>query len=104
MQSEPTRSVVHLYAAQCERQLGRLDAAEDNLRKRLKVRPSDPNAHYELALVFADRGDRGRALEHLRTALRAWESADRGFARAQLARDELEELERVGGLEPAPGP
>ncbi len=104
LQSEPTRSVVHLYAAQCERQLGRLDAAEDNLRKRLKVRPSDPNAHYELALVFADRGDRGRALEHLRTALRAWESADPGFARAQLARDELEELERVGGLEPAPGP
>ena len=44
-------------------------AAEQSLLRRLESNPYDPSAHYELALVFADRGDDAQAIQHLETAL-----------------------------------
>lgn len=100
--ADPTRSQAHTHVGACHRELGQLDEAEKSLRRRLNVRPLDPWAHYELALVFADRGDRTRAIEHLESALETWDGADPGFEPAQRARARLDEI-RTGGLELTPG-
>ncbi|WP_425155423.1 tetratricopeptide repeat protein [Candidatus Palauibacter sp.] len=75
------------------RKAGRLDEAEEQLREALRLRPADPRTHLEMALVLEARGDAPGALEHLRSALAAWESADESFEPAREARALLETLE-----------
>ncbi len=45
-----------------------------------------------MALVYADMGDREKALEHLQVSLDMWEDADPEFKLAQEARETLAEL------------
>ncbi len=49
-------------------------------------------ARYEMALVYADMGDREKALEHLQVALDIWKDADPEFKPLQEARQKLAEL------------
>ena len=74
------------------RKAGRLDEAEAELREALVPVPAQPWTHFELALVLEARGDSAGAVEHLRSALAAWENADEDYGPAQDARAKLEEL------------
>jgi tetratricopeptide (TPR) repeat protein/tRNA A-37 threonylcarbamoyl transferase component Bud32 len=94
LDTNPTATSVYTDIGRCQRKLGDTRSAEQSLRQRLTASPFDPMTHYELALVFADRGDTGQAIHHLETALAAWENADPGYQPAQRARDELEEMQR----------
>jgi tetratricopeptide (TPR) repeat protein/TolB-like protein len=76
----------------CYRTLGRLEDAERQLQRALEVRPADPTANYEIALVYAERGDRDLALEHLQTALDTWADAEPVYKPARKAREKLTEL------------
>lgn len=88
----PTSLELHVDLGRCYRKLQRFSESELQLRRLLEVRPYHPLAHYELALVFADSGDREKALEHLRTALEIWSDADAVYEPAREAREKLSEL------------
>ena len=92
LDSNPTGTSVHIDIGRCQRKLGDAEAAEQSLRRRLESSPYDPLAHYELALVFADRGDDAQAIQHLETALSVWENADPGYQPALKAREQLAAL------------
>lgn len=92
LDSNPTGTSVHIDIGRCQRKLGDAEAAEQSLRRRLESSPYDPFAHYELALVFADRGDDAQAIQHLETALAVWENADPGYQPALKAREQLAAL------------
>ncbi len=82
----------HVDIGRCYRKLGQFAEAEAELTRYLEVRPYDPLALYEIALVYADRGDREQALEHLGLALDVWRDADPGYEPAREARQKLGEL------------
>jgi len=90
---DPTEFRLNTNIARNYRELGDLDKASEYLEKRLQQRPLDPEAHYELALVYADKRDEERAREHLRAALLVWQVADSVFKPARKAREKLAELE-----------
>jgi tetratricopeptide (TPR) repeat protein len=92
LDSNPTATAVYTDVGRCQRKLGDADAAEGSIRQRLRSSPYDPKAHYELALVFAERGDTAQSVQHLETALAVWENADTDYLQAQRAREKLEEL------------
>ena len=81
-----------LGAARALRKAGRLDESEAELRQVLFHIPAHPLAHLELALLMETRGDTDGAVEHLQSALAAWENADESYAPAQEARSKLAEL------------
>jgi tetratricopeptide (TPR) repeat protein len=81
-----------LGAARALRKAGRLDESEAELRQVLLYIPAHPNAHLELALLMEERGDTVGAIEHLQSALAAWENADESYEPAQEARRKLAEL------------
>ena len=83
---------LHLGAGRVLRKMGRLDEAEAELGESLRYVPSLPGAHLELALVLEARGDTAGAVEHLESALAAWENADGDFEPAREARAKLAEL------------
>ena len=75
------------------RKAGRLGAAERELQEALRLVPSDPNTHLEIALVLEARADTAGAKAHLGSALAAWRPADSSFEPAREARARLAELE-----------
>lgn len=83
---------LHLGAGRVLRKMGRLDEAEAELRESLRHVPALPGAHLELALVLEAKGNVEGAVEHLRSALAAWENADETFEPAWEARAKLAEL------------
>lgn len=85
MTLDPGRNV-HREAGRALRKAGRLDEAEAELREALRLRPAEPRAHLEMALVLEVRGDTAGALEHLQSALAAWEPADESYDPAREAR------------------
>jgi tetratricopeptide (TPR) repeat protein/TolB-like protein len=89
----PSAYTLHRHIGRCQRKLGRLDEAEASLREVLKIRPSHPRTHHELALVEEARGNTAQAIEHLQAALQAWANADAVFKPAAEARAKLAELE-----------
>lgn len=84
----------HLDAGRALRLAGRLDEAEAELRESLRLVPAGPRTHFEMALLLEERGDIAGALEHLGSALAAWETADEDYEPARAARAKLEELQR----------
>jgi tetratricopeptide (TPR) repeat protein len=67
--------------------------AEEHLRKTLRVLPYQPNANYDLALVYAESGKEKKALDHLNKALYVWAEADTDYIPAKRAREKLAELQ-----------
>lgn len=84
----------------CYRLLGQLGQAEDNLKRNLQRTPYNPKSHYQLARLYAEMGDRERALEHLQISLEVWSQADPGFKPAREARSLAEELEPAVATSP----
>ena len=72
--------------------LGRLEEAEAGLEQALRVRPSAPRLHLEMAYLREAREDVAGAIAHVRSALAAWENADAAFEPAREAREKLAEL------------
>ena len=91
MAQDPGRNF-HRRTGRALRKAGRLGEAEEELREALRLRPADPRAHLEMALVLEARGDAAAAVEHLRSALAAWEFADEAFEPAREARAKLAAL------------
>ena len=83
---------IHLSAGRALRKTERFDQSEAELRQVLFHIPAHPHAHLELALLLDAKGDTPGAIEHLRTALAAWENADESYEPAQEARSKLAEL------------
>lgn len=90
-QDDRTLDVYRRFGA-AAREAGRLDEAETGLRAALRLVPSDPYTHLEMARVLEARGDSAGAAEHLGSALLAWEPADESFEPAREARARLAQL------------
>ena len=90
-QDDRTLDVYRRFGA-TSRNAGRLDEAEAGLQAALRLVPSDPYAHLEMAQVLEARGDTAGAVEHLGSALLAWAPADESFEPAREARAMLAEL------------
>jgi len=71
-QDDRTLDLYRRFAAS-SRKAGRLDEAEAGLEAALRLVPSDPYTHLEMARVLEARGDSAGAVEHLGSALLAWE-------------------------------
>jgi len=96
LDANPTATSVYTDIGRCQRKLGEARAAEESLRQRLIASPFDATANYELALVFAESGERADAVRHLETVLSVWQNADPGYEPAQRARAKLDELRDSG--------
>ena len=83
---------LHRQVGRVLRKAGRLDEAESELREALRRVPAHPRTHLEMALLLEVRGDTAGAVEHLGSALAAWENADESFEPAREAREKLAEL------------
>ncbi len=87
---------MHRHVGSALRKGGRLEEAEAELKEALRLRPADPHTHLEMARVLEARGDMSGAIEHVRSALAAWEPADEAFAPARDARAKLQALDGAG--------
>jgi len=83
-----------MYLGRCYRKLGELKKAEKHISISLKKAPYDPDYNYEMALVYADMGKNGKALEYLEKSLEVWAEADPDYKPAQKAREKLTELSK----------
>ena len=92
MAREPTLDL-HRQRGRVLRKMARLDEAEAEMREALRLVPSDPYAHLEMAKVLVARGDTAGAKAHVVSALAAWKPADPSFEPAREARAMLAELE-----------
>ena len=91
LKNNPTWLRVNIDIGRCYRKLKQLKKAEAALKNCIKVLPFNPKAQYEIALVYADMGDKEKALVHLKIALEIWKDADPVYKPAQEARKKLEE-------------
>ncbi|UCH83582.1 MAG: protein kinase [Candidatus Latescibacterota bacterium] len=87
----PTEMEAYLDIGRCYRKMGRLDEAEAAISKTLKVHPVHPECHYEMALIYSERGDQEKAIDSLNKALTIWKNADPEYPPAKEARDKLSE-------------
>lgn len=78
-----------LDIGRCYRHLKQYGKAEEFIMKYLKIKPFHPGAHYYLALVYLDRGDKEKAIKHLKIAVEVWKEADPDYKLAQKAKDQL---------------
>lgn len=65
-----TPEIAYLNAGACYIKLGDLDAAEEHIRKSLRLRRDYPQALFRLAQVLYKRGNYDGAREHLKNAVR----------------------------------
>ncbi|PCH69108.1 MAG: hypothetical protein COC01_02130 [Bacteroidetes bacterium] len=93
LKNDPTDVSINIDIGKCYRKLNQLKKAKEYLENCLKILPFEPEAHYEIALVYSDLGNKQKALEHLKTALDIWKDADQIYKPAQQARTKLEEWE-----------
>lgn len=90
----PPRPMVHTFIGRCYRKLKDPRKAEESINHSLKILPFQPEAHYELALVYTEMGRKNKALEHLNQALTIWAEADTDYLPAKKAREKLAEVQR----------
>lgn len=92
LRANPTDLFVHASLAECLRQLGRLDEAEQAIRRMIEGLPGSASAYVELARILEARGDRAGALGALDRALGFWSRAEPDYepaAEARALRDAL---------------
>jgi len=92
---EPTEWKYNMYMSQCYRILGDLRKAKKYIEIFLKVEPFNPEANYELALVYHDMGKTQKSLEHLETAMFVLEDADENYKPALMIKEKLNELKAL---------
>jgi len=88
---EPERAVITISIGRCSRSLKDYEKAQDSLNRVLKILPYQPEALYELALVYREQEENEKALEHQNKALTIWADADPEYKPAKKARDKLAE-------------
>ena len=86
LRANPADIFIHATLAECLRELGRLDEAEQAIRQAIGLLPGSASAHVELARILEARGDRAGALEALDRALGFWSRAEPDFEPAAEAR------------------
>jgi tetratricopeptide (TPR) repeat protein len=91
----PASTGIMVRIGVCYKKLKKYDDAIQSIKNSLKILPVNAKAIYELALVFAESGDKKRAVEYLNQALDIWKNADPEFIPAQKARKKLAELTNV---------
>jgi tetratricopeptide (TPR) repeat protein len=92
------RSLAYFGMCDSERKLNRFDRAIENCQKALSYDPSDPYAHYALALAFAKQGTQtgncgmlAAAVQHFRSMLKIGPDLEQ----AAFARQNITNLENV---------
>jgi tetratricopeptide (TPR) repeat protein len=90
--ASPTDPFIHIPLAGSLRELGRLDEAEQAVRKALELIPGSATANVELARIELARGRLAEARAALEHALEIWSQAEPGFEPAGEARALLETL------------
>jgi serine/threonine protein kinase/tetratricopeptide (TPR) repeat protein len=91
--SDPTDAGINTDVGRCYRKLRELKKAQEFIQRNLKVQPFNPLAHYELSLVYYDKGENEEALQYLRKALFLWKEADSNFKYVIQANEKLKEWE-----------
>ncbi|MBC8121078.1 MAG: tetratricopeptide repeat protein [Gemmatimonadaceae bacterium] len=86
LQEDPTKVLTNIEIGRVYRRLKDYNNARTALQKALNFYPSHPEAHYELANVYAEQGDRAAALKEVRLALKIWADADPSYELARKAR------------------
>ena len=66
------------------------------MKKNLRIFPVDPQANYEMALLYSAMRREESALQYLKRDIRGWDRADPEFETANEARLKLVEWEVVG--------
>jgi tetratricopeptide (TPR) repeat protein len=89
LRANPTDPLVHTAIAECLRELGRLDEAEQAVRTTLARIPGGATANVELARILQARGDVEGARAQLDRALEVWSLAEPDFEPAAEARLQL---------------
>jgi tetratricopeptide (TPR) repeat protein len=82
----PSTAEARLALARCQRRQKQFKEAHASLAQGLAFFPASARLHVELARLFADEGDRGRARTELDAALRMWAQADPAYQDAADAR------------------
>jgi serine/threonine protein kinase/tetratricopeptide (TPR) repeat protein len=72
--------------------VGRISPAEDAYRNALIYNPHFPLAHFHLASLLLNKGDRAGVREHLQAALSSWKDADANLPEYLAAHQMLEKL------------
>ena len=83
---------VHTDIGRVLQEMGQPYEAEGEIRQTLRVYPSSPRAHLQLAKLLLARGDTFEAVAHLDEAMVAWSGADTAYGPAQEARAMRQEL------------
>jgi tetratricopeptide (TPR) repeat protein len=94
----PGRASAYRGLGRCYRKLGRNEEARSELEHSLKLFPSSPATHYQLALLYHDTGDQKTAREHLDRALAVWEDADSTYRDAARARATAAEWDTAASM------
>ena len=74
------------------RKAGKESKAEKYLMRSLNYSPFSPEANLEMALLYHQKGDTEKSMEHLNISLNAWENADPGFKPAIQAKELQDEI------------
>jgi len=88
---QPANPDISVSLGACYRNIKDYKIAEESLQKALSLHPFLPEAHYELALLYHETGNKDKALLHMKIASSIWEDADPDFEPAILARGKLAE-------------
>jgi tetratricopeptide (TPR) repeat protein len=88
----PTDTSIPQQLGRVYRELGDLNAAEEQLRATLTAEPSNGRANYELALVQAEQGRAAEAIRSLERALATWANPTGDYPYPALAREKLATL------------
>ena len=87
----PGKHRVEISIGECYRMLKQYAKAKESLQEVIKMLPFDPQAHYEIAVVYYETGEKEKALEHLKIALFVWQDADAEYQPAIIAKEKLVE-------------
>jgi tetratricopeptide (TPR) repeat protein len=79
---DPSAEEMLLRLARCRRMLKQYKEAHELVARALARFPAMPEAHDELARLYADEGDRKKAGVEIAAALKVWANADPGYVRA----------------------
>jgi len=92
---DPSDEDVNRHLGRCYRMIKNYEKAEQFIADNLKIKPFNPFANYEMALLYDVTGQREKALKHMETAALIWENADPEYKPAKLMREKLAKLKAI---------